>query len=93
MIRSFFFILAVLVFFSCVNNNHHTTVVVDSENDSTLITCSDSVVVIREIIHDTIYIKEKDGSKKSANLSISNTPQSKRQTNPDPFIERIPKFD
>lgn len=86
MIRSIFCFLFFFVVVSCVSNNHRVTIEVDCKNDTTIVTATDCVVVVREVLHDTIYIRERVTS-----TGVKRSRVKKREI--DAFSEPLPKFE
>lgn len=88
MIRDLLLILiSFLLLTSCVNHEHNTTVVLDSANDTTIINSTDSVMVIRIVVHDTIYIG--NGRKYGLSKRAVITKTSVR----DPFTEPMRRIE
>lgn len=87
MFRNLLIVLLFMLLLSCVNNNRTTSIVVDSSKDTISVCSTDSVLIVRLVYHDTVYVRN---SQKSVTASKTN---QKNLSCKDPFTEPLPKFD
>lgn len=88
MIRNLFLILCVFAMASCVNNNRYSTIVVDGSYDTISLSSSDSVLIVRVVYHDTVYLSKIPSSRSFSTVKPAKTTRRERLED-----MRIPKFD
>ena len=88
MIRNLILFLCVFAMASCVNNNHYSTIVVDCSKDTIAVSSTDSVLIVRVVYHDTVYVSKIPSSRSVSTVKPQKTTRRERLED-----MRIPQFD